>query len=43
MFLIPYSWAVHNTEEILLESCRILEELDGIKIKNKKQNGFCFM
>lgn len=30
-----------SSGEITLESCRILEELDGITIKNKKQNGFC--
>lgn len=29
-----------RSEEIPLESCKILEELDGIKIKNKNQNGF---
>lgn len=40
---IQLSSSQTQSGEIPLESSRILEELDGIKIKNKKQNGFCFM
>lgn len=39
---IQLSSSQTQSGEIPLESSRILEELDGIKIKNKKQNSFAF-